>query len=62
MNPKLTKLQRLTQIISDRQPLGIFTLRDGQFYHRGQPLTHEDKTELEKQYDKSITINVKIKC
>lgn len=62
MNRKLNKLQRLTQIISERQPLGIFTFREGQYYHNGEPISEDHMKELSTQYDKTIIMNIKIKC
>jgi hypothetical protein len=60
-NRKLDKLQRLTQIISEKKALGIFTLLNGVHYHNGTPISEQDKRTIELQYDETITMNIKIK-
>ena len=62
MSQKLNKLQRLTTIISEKNPLAVITLRDGQYSHQGRPISEQDKERIEQAHEKTIIINVKIKC
>lgn len=59
MESNLTKARTLLREISGKKPLGVFTKRDGKVYHEGREITLHEQATLAKQFERTITINVK---
>lgn len=53
------KVQRLTNAIRNIQPLGVFTLIDKQWYHKGKAISEAEKITIARSYEKVINIHPK---
>ena len=56
----MTKARTLLREISGKKILGVFTHRDGKVYHEGKLITLPEQAKLAKQYEKTVTIKIKI--
>lgn len=60
MESNLSKARTLLREISGKKTLGVFTHRDGKVYHEGKEITLPEQARHAKQYEKVVTIKVKI--
>lgn len=56
----LTKARALFREISGKKRLGVFTDRNKTLYHEGRIITPTEIAQLSKQFERTITIKVKI--
>ena len=47
----------MLSVIENKRPYGVFTLLNGQWYHKGASISEADKKTLEKQFERVIELS-----